>query len=159
MRPSCRVVSLTGGVQLPAAIELTVSAFFHRAIGDREQSFQNREIFSRATARADNDSVAHPARPPPRAVGGSHAPGKKHRLASPRASRRGTTRLAMAPRVAVLVAAVAFAAVLLMASAQDFNAPPSAPAPAPTSGAAGGVSALALASSALVSLLAATLMH
>ncbi|KAL5225135.1 hypothetical protein ABZP36_011774 [Zizania latifolia] len=101
-----------------------------------KESFQNRDIFSRAAARADSDNEARPARPP---------------------SRREP--LAMAPRVAVLVAAVAFAAVLLSASAQDFNAPPSAPAPAPTSGAAGGVSALAVASSTLVSLLAAALMH
>ncbi|KAL5199821.1 hypothetical protein ABZP36_021024 [Zizania latifolia] len=55
----------------------------------------------------------------------------------------------MAPRIAALVVAVAFAAVLLSASAQDFNAPSSSPAPAPTSGAAGGFSALAVASSAL----------
>ena len=70
----------------------------------------------------------------------------------------------MAPRIAVLLVAVAAVASVFFASAsaQDFMAPSSAPAPAPDTGAAAGtipVSALAVVSSALVSLLATTLMQ
>ena len=63
----------------------------------------------------------------------------------------------MAPRVAVLLLAVAV--FFASTSAQDFTAPSSAPAPAPDAGAAASVSALALVSSALVSLLAAAMMQ
>ncbi|EAZ00719.1 hypothetical protein OsI_22744 [Oryza sativa Indica Group] len=65
----------------------------------------------------------------------------------------------MAPRVAVLLMAVA-SSLLVMASAQEFNAPASSPAPSPMAGAApGSASPLAVASSALVTLLAAALMQ
>ena len=73
----------------------------------------------------------------------------------------------MAPRAAVLLLAMAVASVFLAsASAQGVmapsSAPSSAPAPAPDTGAAAGlspVSAVAVVASALVSLLAATLLQ
>ncbi|KAI4975386.1 hypothetical protein ZWY2020_048993 [Hordeum vulgare] len=69
----------------------------------------------------------------------------------------------MAPRAAVLLVAMAVASVFFAsASAQGIMAPSSAPAPAPDAGAAAGlapVSAVAVVASALVSLLAATLLQ
>ncbi|KAI4997882.1 hypothetical protein ZWY2020_053224 [Hordeum vulgare] len=72
-------------------------------------------------------------------------------------ARKLQRKVVMAPRVAVLLLAVAV--FFASASAQDFMAPSSAPAPAPDAGAAASVSALGLVSSALVSLLAAAMMQ